>query len=307
MLSCAHVTMPKRPMTFELSGRAGAAMRWRTAQLAGIQAIYFLRLLVLARLLAPDAFGLLAIAAVALSVMLTLSDLGMIPALVQRRDATLEQHNAAWTVGLLRAVFIAAVLSIAAPAVAHLFGEPRAAPIIQALAFRPVIEAATSIGVARLDGAERGFRELALMYLPGAVIDLVVAITLSAPWLGVWALVAGSLAGAVATALLSYVFAPHQPRVVFRTQLIAPFVHSGRWVMLTGILGLVGTTALQLVVSRGLGAGALGLYFLASKVALLPLGAATPWSVRSPFRSLQTCATMRRTRLPRSARCSPLR
>ena len=260
-------------MTFELSGRAGAAMRWRTAQLAGIQAIYFLRLLVLARLLAPDAFGLLAIAAVALSVMLTLSDLGMIPALVQRRDATLEQHNAAWTVGLLRAVFIAAVLSIAAPAVAHLFGEPRAAPIIQALALRPVIEAAASIGVARLT-RELRFRELALMYLPGAVIDLVVAIAL-APWLGVWALVAGSLAGAVTTALLSYVFAPHRPQVVFSTQLIAPFVRFGRWVMLTGILGLVGTTVLQLVVSRQLGAGALGLYFLASKVALLPLGAAS--------------------------------
>src|SRR5688572_18383839 len=273
MLSCAHVTMPKRPMTFELSGRAGAAMRWRTAQLVGIQAIYFLRLLVLARLLAPDAFGLLAIAAVALSVMLTLSDLGMIPALVQRRDATLEQHNAAWTVGLLRAVFIAAVLSIAAPAVARLFGEPRAAPIIQALALRPVIEAAASIGVARLT-RELRFRELALMYLPGAVIDMVVAIAL-APWLGVWALVAGSMGGAVTTALLSYIFAPHRPQVVFSTQLIAPFVRFGRWVMLTGILGLVGTTVLQLVVSRQLGAGALGLYFLASKVALLPLGAAS--------------------------------
>jgi O-antigen/teichoic acid export membrane protein len=61
---------------------------------------------------------------------------------------------------------------------------------------------------------------------------------------------------------------------VFRTQLIAPFVRFGRWVMLTGILGLIGTTVLQLAVSRQLGAGALGLYFLASKVALLPLGAA---------------------------------
>jgi len=260
-------------MTYELSGRTSTAVRWRTAQLAGIQAIYFLRLLVLARLLAPDAFGLLAIATVALGVMLQLSDLGMVQALVQRRDATSEQLNAAWTVGLWRALLVTGVLTFGAPQIAGFFGEPDATRIIQALALRPIVEAAASIGIARLT-RELRFRDLALMALPGAVIDMVTAIAL-APWLGVWALVAGSLAGAGTTTFLSYVFAPHRPRFVFRLEPIAPFIRFGRWIMFTGILGLVGTTLLQVVVSRALGAGALGLYFLANKVALLPLGAAT--------------------------------
>jgi O-antigen/teichoic acid export membrane protein len=258
-------------MTFELSSRAGTAMRWRAAQLAGIQAIYFVRLLILARLLAPDAFGLLAIATVALGVMLQLSDVGMIPALLQRRDATVEHYNAAWTVGLLRASLVAALLICAAPTGARLFGEPRATPIIQALALRPIIEAAASIGVARLT-RELRYRDLAFMYVPGAMIDMVTAITM-APSLGVWALVAGALAGATTTTLLSYAFAPHRPGFVFRTEAIAPLVRFGRWVMLTGAVGLIGSTMLQVVLSRRLGAGALGQYFLASKVAGLPFSA----------------------------------
>ena len=276
-------------MTFELSSRAGTAMRWRAAQLAGIQAIYFVRLLILARLLAPDAFGLLAIATVALGVMLQLSDVGMIPALVQRRDATVEHYNAAWTVGLLRASLVAALLICAAPAGARLFGEPRATPIIQALALRPIIEAAASIGVARLT-RELRYRDLAFMYVPGAMIDMVTAITM-APSLGVWALVAGALAGAMTTTLLSYAFAPHRPGFVFRTEAIAPLVRFGRWVMLTGAVGLIGSTMLQVVLSRRLGAGALGQYFLASKVAGLPFSAVSAISrigriaaVRGPAR-----------------------
>jgi PST family polysaccharide transporter/lipopolysaccharide exporter len=260
-------------MTPDLTSSAGAALRWRAAQLAGVQLIYFLRLLILARLLAPDAFGLLAIATVALGVMMQLSELGMIPALVQRRDATLEQHDAAWTVGLMRGVLVAGVLVLAAPAIASLFGEPRATPIIQALALRPIIDAGASIGIAQLTRALR-FRELALLYVPGAIVDTVTAIA-TARWLGVWALVAGALAGAATTALLSYALAPHRPRLVIRKSAIAPLVRFGRWVMLTGIVGLAGTTVVQVVLSRSLGPGALGVYFLANRFAFIPATAAS--------------------------------
>jgi len=258
-------------MTGGLTSKAGTAMRWRAVQLAGVQAIYLVRLLILARLLAPDAFGLLAIATVALGVLGQLTELGMIPALVQRRDATMEQYDAAWTVAMLRAIVVAIVLVFAAPAVARWFGEPAATPIIQALALRPIVDAAASIGVARLM-RELRFRELTFIYMPGAIVDAVVAIA-TARWLGVWALVAGALAGAATTALASYWMAPHRPRLVLRRAAMVPLVQFGRWVMFTGIVALAGVTIAQLVLSRIHGAEALGLYMLASKVAFLPLTA----------------------------------
>ncbi|MGB5133288.1 MAG: oligosaccharide flippase family protein [Steroidobacteraceae bacterium] len=247
-------------------------MRWRVVQLAGVQAIYFLRLLILAKLLAPDAFGLLAIATIAISVMMRLSDVGMIPALVHRSHVTLEEQDAAWTVGLARAAFVALVLVVAAPFVGRLFDEMAAVPVIQVLALRPLIDASASIGVARLT-RELKFRQLALTYLPGALADLAIAVA-TAPTLGVWALVAGAIAGSVVTVIASYWFAPHRPRINLAWRAVAPLIDFGRWVLLAGIATLAGTLVTQLAVSRALGAAALGLYFLALKVAFLPIEAA---------------------------------
>lgn len=259
-------------MIDRISGDAARALRWRVVQLAGVQAIYFLRLLILAKLLAPEVFGLLAIATIAISVMMRLSDVGMIPALVHRGHATREEQDAAWTVGLARAALVAVVLVAAAPAVGQLFNEMAAVPVIQVLALRPLIDASASIGIARLT-RELKFRQIALVYLPGALADLVIAVA-TAPTLGVWALVAGAIAGSAVTATVSYVLAPHRPRINLAWRAVAPLVNFGRWVLLAGIATLAGTLVTQLVVSRELGAAALGLYFLALKVAFLPIEAA---------------------------------
>lgn len=259
-------------MSPALVNRAGAAIRWRAAQLAGVQVIYFLRLLVLAALLAPEAFGLLAIASIALSTLMRISDVGMVPALVQHPGATRQQHDAAWTVGLVRALLVTAVLVVSAPLIATIFKEPRATAIIQALALRPTLEALASIGIARLT-RELKFRELAFIYLPGAAVDLLVAVV-TAPTLGVWALVVGTLAGSATMAATSYVFAPHRPRPHFNWSEIRPLVDFGRWVLAIGVVTLAGTLLTQLAVSRMLGASALGLFFLAVKLAYLPVDAA---------------------------------
>jgi O-antigen/teichoic acid export membrane protein len=257
----------------EFSERVGYAMRWQAGQLVGVQGLSFIRFLVLAWLLPPEAFGLLAIATIALNVLMQLSDVGMIPALVHQRDATPEQQDTAWTIGLLRSLVVAIALFAVAPAVANLFGEASAAPIVQALGLRPMIQATASIRIAQLT-RELRFRELAMMSLAGAIVDIVTAVT-TAPWLGVWALVAGPLASAAAVSFLSYVYAPHRPRLTLRTPAVVPLVAYGRWIMAASIAALVANVSIQLILSRTLGTAALGLYFLASRVAFLLVDAAS--------------------------------
>lgn len=248
-------------------------MRWQATQYAATQAVYFLRLLILARLLAPDDFGLLAIATVSVGVLLGLSELGMVSAIVQRPNVTETQYDVAWTVGVLRGAAVAGCLALAAPSVARLFGEPGAAPIIAALALRPAIEALASIETARLT-KELRFRELAAIRVPPAVVDTVVAVVLAGRF-GVWALVAGALAGSACTVILSYVLAPRRPRFVLRADAAASLLRYGRWVLLIGVVSLAGSAAAQAVISSVLGAASLGVYFLASKVAFLPTNVAS--------------------------------
>jgi lipopolysaccharide exporter len=251
---------------------AGTAISWQALQHFAVQAIFLGRLIVLARLLAPADFGLRAIGMIAVGFLLRVTDFGMIPALVQRSESEERHYDAAWTVGLLRAAGISAVVILGAPLLAQAFGEPSAAPIVRALGVLPLIQAAASIKVAKLT-RDLEFRKLAHLNLLEAVGTTVVSIALAARF-GVWALVAGSLAGPAVYSLMSYRFARHRPRLRLDRDTLAPLVRFGRWIFVASILALASQSMLQLVISRRLGVEELGLYSLAARLAFMPSGAA---------------------------------
>jgi O-antigen/teichoic acid export membrane protein len=269
--------------------RAGNALLWQAAQHFGVKAIFLARLLILARLLSPDDFGLLAISSVVIDVLMRVTNFGMIPALVQRVEAGEEHYDVAWTVGILRALAITSVTILAAPIVAQLFAEPRATELIRVLAIRPLIDAAASIQVARLIRNLR-FRSLAFIELPKAVANTIVAVAL-AQWLGVWALVAGALAGSAAYLIGSYLVAPYRPRLALNRNAARSLIRFGQWIFFTSLVVMAGQATLRLVIARQLGAAELGLYYLAASLAFLPYEVASQVveQVAFPFYSrLQT-------------------
>jgi O-antigen/teichoic acid export membrane protein len=243
-------------------------MVWRAVQLFGGKALLLARYLILARLLDPDEFGLFAIAVVPLDVLLSATNFGMIPALVQRRQSETRQYDAAWTVGLARALAIGAVVFVAAPLLAGFFSEPRAAPLLRGLALRPVLGALASIRVADLERDLR-FRSLAVLELSSTLVAAAVSIALASA-VGAWALIAGTLVGSLAGTLLSYVLAPHRPRLALDPGSAGPLFRYGRWILLSGLIEVVGDAVLRAVISRQLGTASVGLYFLAASLALLP-------------------------------------
>jgi lipopolysaccharide exporter len=255
-------------MTQSLAKQAGAAVVWKAVQLAGIKSIFLARLLILARLLAPEDFGLLAIAMAAIGFLLKVTDIGMVPALIQRTDADARHYHGAWTVGVLRAASVTAIVALSAPIIASLFGAPQAAQVIRVLALRPLIEAMASIKVAELTRHMR-FRALACISVPAAIVETLVPIALAQTF-GVWALVMGVLSGSATTVLLSYTMAPYRPQISLHWSAVRPLIQYGRWIFVTGVVTLAGSSVLQVVISRRLGAADLGVYFLAGKLAFLP-------------------------------------
>lgn len=255
-------------MTERLASRTGTALAWRSLQQVGVQAIYLIRTLVLARLLLPEHFGLVAIGTTTVGVAVGVTNLGMIPALVQSRDPSDRHYDTAWTVGVLRAVAITGLMVLLAPFFAAAFEEPRATNVIRALALRPLFEALASIQIAGLT-RELRFRQLATIRIPPAVVDLALAISLASS-LGVWAMVAGSLGGSFTVIVLSYIVAPRRPRFAIDRRAAEGLIRFGRWIFVDGLLGVVGGALIQLVISRNLGVSALGLYSLAASLAFLP-------------------------------------
>jgi O-antigen/teichoic acid export membrane protein len=247
---------------------AGSALVWKGVQLVVIKGIFMMRLLILARLLSPEDFGLLAIATTVIGFLLNVTDLGMNQALVQRARVDEQEYNVAWTVGLARALFITAGVALMAPTIARVFAEPQAMPIIRVLALRPTVDALASIKVAELI-RNLCFRELTIVRLAQAVANTAISIAL-ARTLGAWALVAGALSGAAAFVVMSYFLAPHRPRFSLDRLAARPLVRFGRWVFLTGLVVMAGSYVLRVVISRQLGATELGLYFLGAQLGFLP-------------------------------------
>ena len=244
---------------------AASALSWQAAQQTVVKLLYLVRTPILARLLSPDDFGLLAMGLVSLDVVMRITEVGMIPALIQKEDADQRHYDAAWSVGVFRSALVAVAVFVAAPYIAAVFGEVRATPVIQALGARPLLMSLASIGVAELTRTLQ-FEKLTLLRLADVGVDAVLSIGL-APFLGVWALVVGSLAGPAARTVASYVVAPYRPRLRVDREAASSLIQFGRWVFVSGLIGLSSQLVLQAVIARQLGTAELGLYYLAEKIA----------------------------------------
>src|SRR5688572_21833956 len=247
---------------------AGAAMLWQVFQMGGVKALYMVRLLVLAILLTPADFGLIAIALAATGFLLNLTNFGLIPAVVQAENMDDAQYDAVWTFDMTRSVIVAALTVVLAPLIAKTFAEPQAVPIIQVLALRPLIESLMSIKIAALN-RNLTFRPLAILKIVEAIFNAIISIAL-AKLLGVWAMVLGMIGGAASMVIASYILAPYRPRISYDWQSVRPLLKFGKWLLITGIFAMAGNFGLRLLISRQVGAEGLGLYFLAAQLAFLP-------------------------------------
>jgi O-antigen/teichoic acid export membrane protein len=247
---------------------AGNAMMWQAFQMGGVKVIYMIRLLALAILLTPADFGLIAIALSATGFLLNLTNFGLIPAVVQATDMDEARYDAVWTFDMARSVIVTALTIFFAPLIADIFAEPRAVSIIQILALRPLIESLISIRTAALN-RNLTFRPLAFLKIIEAIFNAAISISLAKAF-GVWAMVFGMIGGAISMVIASYILAPYRPRLLFDWNAVKPLLKFGRWLLVTGILAMLGNFGLRIIISRQIGADGLGLYFLATSLAFLP-------------------------------------
>jgi O-antigen/teichoic acid export membrane protein len=252
----------------DLARRAGGALIWRGLALGGEKIIFLLRLLVLARLLSPEDFGVVAIGMIALAMALSLTNFGVVDSLIQQPAADRRHLDTAWTISLLRGIGITTVLFVAAPWIAEGFGDARATGIVRALALTALFQAAASIEVARLN-RELRFRGLAGIRLSGAIANTIVAVLLARN-LGPWALVWGAIAGAVTHLVVSYLVAPYRPAFSLSEQATSRIASFGRWIFLIGITAMATDAALRWIIANRLGVLELGLFFMAARLAFLP-------------------------------------
>ena len=236
-------------------------MRW-SMRLAGL-----ISTLILARLLAPEDFGIIAMAKVAVGLLEALSTSGVELALIRTRDRSHDLYNTAWTIRLIQRAIMACVLFLSAPLAVSYFDEPRTLAVIQLLAVAMLLKGFVNIGTVDFR-KDLDFRAEFRLGVLEKSISVIIAISLALVLRNYWALTLAIAAEAVVAVILSYFLHPYRPRISFsRWNDLWRF---SLWILANRLAFFANARLDQISVGGTFSTSALGFYNFGSELGTLP-------------------------------------
>jgi len=232
--------------------------------------LQFCGIVVLARLLSPDDYGLLAMVVVLTGIGEVVRDFGLSSAAVQADTLCLQQRsNLFWinsAIGLSLALLVLGI----APAIAAFYSEPRLVPITQVLAITFVLNGISTQYRAQLNRSMR-FGNLALVDIIGMAGGLGTGVFMALNGFAYWALVGQQLALSAATLCVLLVSARWLPSLPRRSVPMRALLRYGGNLMGTQLIAYATRNLDSLIIGYRFGAESLGLYNKSYQLSMLPL------------------------------------
>lgn len=257
-----------------LAGSVASGVRLSVAHQVFEQVVRLGLTVVLARLIAPEDFGLMSMAFVVTYLAILLSDLGVGAALIQRADVSRKHIETAFTASSLFGLVLTVLVAAGAGPIGAFFGEPRLPPIVVVLSLTFLFKG--------VQGAPRDLLRRHMLFVPytltaavALLVGAVVGVVVGALGYGVWALVAYSIvesALGMAFSLFAAVRAGvWHPSLGFDRRAARELAGFTGFMMGARVLTYGQATADNILVGRFLGAAALGFYGLAYRIMLYPI------------------------------------
>lgn len=225
----------------------------------GSKSIQLLVQVVLARLLSPEAFGILAILLVVTQVADSIAQSGLGMALIQKSDASDRSYSTGWWLSLGLAAMLYVAVFLGAPAIAAFYSMPDLVVYLRVLGFIVFFNSANSIQRSFLQRS-LNFRSIFAATTSAALGSGLFGIVLAFLGAGVWALIAQSLLQSVFICIVMWVKLSWKPGLTFCVSEAKELFGYGWKICVTGIFGVLYTGISDLIVGRACSAGELGLY-----------------------------------------------
>jgi lipopolysaccharide exporter len=225
-------------------------------------------IVILARLLVPADFGLVAMAMSVIAFVELGSSFGFELALIQREHPTRQHYDTAWTLQILFGAACALLLVALAYPSGWFYGDARLPLVMLVLSGGWLIQSLENIGVIEFRRQMNFAGEFAFLGIK-RVVGFTVTLSLALLFQTYWALVAGMLAGRVTGVVLSYALQPYRPRWSLAAR--ADLFSFSSWIFVVNLLGFASNRSSHFIVGRLHGSVALGLYTVGSEIAFLPV------------------------------------
>lgn len=266
----AELPSPKKTLIVGALWSVGA--RW------AIKGIGFLNTVIMARLLMPADYGIVAMAMLVVTLIQALLDFGAGTALLRKAEVSKDEIDSAWTLRLLQSIAVAGVLIAIAPLAVHYFNEPRVLNVLWLLAVCVALSGAGNIGMV-LALKEYKFH-LEFRYNVVSKLFSVVATVVAGYFLRDYrALVVGLGVGYISGLVLSYFMHPYRPR--WNTKKIGEIWAVTKWLMLSGVGTFLLRNTDEFVAARIGSTNEYGIYNVGSDLGRLPVGELGPAMMRA--------------------------
>lgn len=255
--------------TTQESARAKVAKgaTWLAAARFAVNALGLLSSLILARVLVPEDFGLVALAMSFLAITNSLTDLSLSNALISHPAPVSAHYDTAWSLGLCRGLLVAAAFAALGWIVAPLFGDPRLVDVMFALSLTIILSGLTNPRAIMLT-KDLIFWQQFMLQVSQKIVGFVVSVAIALTYHSYWALVLGALAGQFAGTILSYSVLPYRPRLRFSG--FSELFTFSSWMSLSAMLNTFNWRLDHFLIGGYIGQADLGYYTMGDTIASLP-------------------------------------
>lgn len=229
-------------------------------------------MVLLARILTPADFGLVALATTTLAIISTLTNTSLTAALVHQEAPTRAHLDTAFSLNSLRGLAVAAVACAVAVPLAHFSKEPRLLPLMVMLSPTLIIEGIANPKLAIMLKNLHYWPQV-LLQISLRVASVSVSITVALIYHSYWALALGALAGQAVSTAVSYLIVPYWPRLSFAH--FKEMWSFSIWLTLSQVMTTLTWRFDSLLIGGILGKTSLGYYSVAENLAGIPTKEAT--------------------------------
>lgn len=232
---------------------------WRALEQFGAQGVAFVVSIVLARLLNPDAYGLVAIIAVFTGIFGVFVDSGLGSALIQKKDADNIDFSSVFFFNMMMCVLLYALLFFSAPLIARFYNNLHLVSLLRVAGITLIVSGLKNVQQAYI-ARKMMFKKFFFATLGGTIGAAVLGITLAYLGFGVWALIAQNLFNLVVDTTILWITVDWRPELVFSLQRLKALVSFGWKILASKLLDTVYINIRSLVIGKVYTSSDLGLY-----------------------------------------------
>lgn len=248
-----------------------SAVKWTYLQNLLPKIVRPLSVIILARLLSPSTYGILAVATTTLTFLEIFRDFGLSKALIQDNEhEETKMFTIVFWFNLVLSILLSGLLVLFAPSVAEFFHSPESTPVIQVLSLSLVFSALASVHRAILI-RKMLFNKLFSVNVLPSLAPFFITIPLAYAGFGVWSLVSGMLASSIMTVFFLWYHVPWRPTFKIDFTIAPSILKFGFWVVLEALMGWFYISGDNVIVGHYLSTRDFGMYTVSYNMVVLLL------------------------------------